>query len=97
MLASISTDRIPRLLQKYSKLSNDKLDKIEDIADEALGGVMTSSAFPLVSGLAMGFAISSVSGIPIVGAAAGFYFVYSAVSGALQKGKDAQYSGRQVL
>ena len=91
MLSSISTDRIPRLIQKYSKLSNDKLDKIEDIADEALSGVVSSSAFPLVSGLAIGFGISSVSGIPIIGAVAGFYFVYSAVDGALQKGKEAEY------
>ena len=91
MLTSISGNQIPLLLQKYSKLSNDKLDKIEDIADEALGGVVTSSALPLVSGLAIGFGMSSVSGIPIVGAAAGFYFVYNAVNGAIQKGKDAEY------
>ena len=91
MLSSISTDRIPRLLQKYSKLSNDKLDKIEDIADEALSGVLTSSALPLVSGIAVGFGMSAISGIPILGAAAGFYFLYSAVNGALQKGKDAEY------
>ena len=91
MLSSISTDRIPRLLQKYSKLSNDKLDQIEDIADEALSGVLTSSALPLVSGIAVGFGMSAISGIPILGAAAGFYFLYSAVNGALQKGKDAEY------
>ena len=91
MLSSISTDRIPRLLQKYSKLSNDKLDQIEDIADEALSGVVTSSALPLVSGIVVGFGMSSISGIPILGAAAGFYFLYSAVNGALQKGKDAEY------
>ena len=91
MLSSISTDRIPRLLQKYSKLSNDKLDQIEDIADEALSGVLTSSALPLVSGIVVGFGMSSISGIPILGAAAGLYFLYSAVNGALQKGKDAEY------
>ena len=91
MLSSISTDRIPRLLQKYSKLSNDKLDQIEDIADEALSGVVTSSALPLVSGIVVGFGMSSISGIPILGAAAGLYFLYSAVNGALQKGKDAEY------
>ena len=91
MLSSISTDRIPRLLQKYSKLSNDKLNQIEDIADEALSGVISSSALPLVSGIAVGFGMSSISGIPILGAAAGFYFLYSAVNGALQKGKDAEY------
>ena len=91
MLSSISTDRIPRLLQKYSKLSNEKLNQIEDIADEALSGVISSSALPLVSGIAVGFGMSSISGIPILGAAAGFYFLYSAVNGALQKGKDAEY------
>jgi hypothetical protein len=91
MLSSISPDRIPLLLQKYSKLPNDKLDQIEDIADEVLSGVVSSSAFPLVSGLAMGFGVSSISGIPIVGAAAGFYFIYNAVNGAIQKGKDAEY------
>ena len=48
MLTSISGNQIPLLLQKYSKLSNDKLDKIEDIADEALGGVVTSSALPQI-------------------------------------------------
>lgn len=91
MLSSISTDRIPRLLQKYSKLSNEKLDQIEDIADEALNGVVSSSAFPLVSGLAIGFGMSSISGIPIIGAIAGLYFIYNAVDGAIQKGKDAEY------
>ena len=91
MLSSISTDRVPRLLQKYSQLPNQQLDQIEDIADEALSGVVTSSALPLVSGIVAGFGISSISGIPILGAAAGFYFLYSAVNGALQKGKDAEY------
>ena len=91
MLSSISPDRIPLLLQKYSKLPNDKLDQIEDIADEVLSGVVSSSAFPLVSGLAMGFGVSSISGIPIVGAAAGFYFIYNAVNSAIQKGKDADH------
>ena len=91
MLTSISGHHAPRLLQKYSKLSNDKLDQIEDLADEALSGVISSSALPLVSGLAVGFGMSSISGIPIVGAVAGLYFVYSAVSGAMQKGNDAEY------
>ena len=91
MLSSISTDRVPRLLQKYSQLPDQQLNQIEDIADEVLSGVVTSSALPLVSGIVAGFGISSISGIPILGAAAGFYFLYSAVNGALQKGKDAEY------
>ena len=36
MLTQISGDRIPLLLHRYSSLSDDKLDKIEDIADDAL-------------------------------------------------------------
>lgn len=91
MLTSISGHHAPRLLQKYSNLSNDKLDQIEDLADEALSGVISSSAIPLVSGLAVGFGMSSISGIPIVGAIAGLYFVYNAVNGAVKKGNDAEY------
>jgi hypothetical protein len=65
--------------------------QIEDLADEALKGVVSSSAFPLVTGLAVGFGIAGFSGMPIVGAAAAGYFIYSAVDSALQKGKQAEY------
>ena len=91
MLANISGDRVPRLLHRYSNLPNPKLDQIEDLADEALKGVVSSSAFPLVTGLAVGFGIAGFSGMPIVGAAAAGYFLYSAVESALQKGKQAEY------
>ncbi len=91
MLTQISGDRIPLLLHRYSKLSNDKLDKIEDIADDALKGVVSSSALPLITGLGVGFGIAGFSGMPIVGMAAAGYFLYSAVDSALSKGKQAEY------
>ena len=91
MLTHISGDRIPLLLHRYSSLSDDKLDKIEDIADDALKGVVSSSAFPLMTGLAVGFGVAGFSGIPIVGAAAAGYFLYNAVNGALKKGQEVEY------
>jgi hypothetical protein len=91
MLANISGDRVPRLLHRYSNLPNPKLDQIEDLADEALKGVVSSSALPLMTGLAVGFGVAGFSGMPIVGAAAAGYFLYSAVESALQKGKQAEY------
>ena len=91
MLTHISGDRIPLLLHRYSSLSDDKLDKIEDIADDVLKGVVSSSAFPLMTGLAVGFGVAGFSGMPIVGAAAAGYFLYSAVNGAIKKGQDAEY------
>jgi hypothetical protein len=91
MLANISGDRVPRLLHRYTNLPNSKLDQIEDLADEVLKGVVSSSAFPLVTGLAVGFGIAGFSGMPIVGAAAAGYFIYSAVNGAIQKGQEAEY------
>ena len=91
MLTQISGDRIPLLLHRYSSLSDDKLDKIEDIADDALKGVVSSSAFPLMTGLAVGFGVAGFSGIPIVGAAAAGYFLYNAVNGALKKGQEVEY------
>jgi hypothetical protein len=91
MLTQISGDRVPLLLHRYSKLSDDKLDKIEDIADDALKGVVSSSALPLLTGLGVGFGVAGFSGIPIVGFAAAGYFLYSAVDSALQKGKQAEY------
>ena len=78
MLTKISGDRIPLLLHRHSKLSDDKLDKIEDIADDALKGVVSSSALPLLTGLGVGFGIAGFSGIPIVGMAAAGYFLYNA-------------------
>ncbi len=91
MLANISGDRVPRLLHRYANLPNPKLDQIEDLADEALKGVVSSSALPLMTGLAVGFGVAGFSGVPIVGAAAAGYFLYSAVECALQKGKQAEY------
>jgi hypothetical protein len=91
MLTQISGNRIPLLLHRYSKLSDDKLDKIEDIADDALKGVISSSALPLLTGLGVGFGVAGFSGIPIVGVAAAGYFLYSAVDSALSKGKQAEY------
>jgi hypothetical protein len=91
MLTQISGDRLPLLLHRYSKLSDDKLDKIEDIADDALKGVVSSSAMPLMMGLGVGFGVAGFSGIPIVGVAAAGYFLYSAVDSALSKGKQAEY------
>lgn len=91
MLTQISGDRVPLLLHRYAKLPDDKLDKIEDIADDALKGVVSSSALPLLTGLGVGFGVAGFSGIPIVGMAAGAYFLYSAVDSALQKGKQAEY------
>jgi hypothetical protein len=91
MLTQISGDRVPLLLHRYSKLSDDKLDKIEDIADDALKGVVSSSALPLLTGLGVGFGVAGFSGLPIVGMAAGAYFVYNAVDSAIQKGKQAEY------
>jgi hypothetical protein len=91
MLANISGDRAPRLLHRYANLPNPKLDQIEDLADEALKGVVSSSALPLMTGLAVGFGIAGFSGMPIVGAAAAGYFLYNAANGAIQKGKEAEY------
>ena len=91
MLANISGDRAPRLLHRYANLPNPKLDQIEDLANEALKGVVSSSALPLMTGLAVGFGIAGFSGMPIVGAAAAGYFLYNAANGAIQKGKETEY------
>ena len=91
MLTQISGDRVPLLLHRYSSLSDDKLDKIEDIADDTLKGAVSSSALPLLTGLGVGFGVAGFSGMPIVGLAAAGYFLYSAVNGAIKKGQDAEY------
>lgn len=91
MLTQISGDRVPLLLHRYSSLSNEKLDKIEDVADNALKGAVSSSALPLLTGLGVGFGVAGFSGMPIVGLAAAGYFLYSAVNGAIKKGQDAEY------
>ena len=91
MLTQISGDRVPLLLHRYSSLSDDKLDKIEDIADDTLKGAVSSSALPLLTGLGVGFGVAGFSGMPIVGLAAAGYFIYSAVNGAIKKGQDAEY------
>ena len=91
MLTQISGDRVPLLLHRYSSLSDDKLDKIEDIADDTLKGAVSSSALPLLTGLGVGFGVAGFSGMPIVGLAAAGYFLYSAVNGAIKKGQEAEY------
>ena len=91
MLTQISGDRVPLLLHRYSSLSDDKLDKIEDIADDTLKGAVSSSALPLLTGLGVGFGVAGFSGMPIVGLAAAGYFLYNAVNGAIKKGQDAEY------
>ena len=91
MLTQISGDRVPLLLHRYASLSDDKLDKIEDIADDTLKGAVSSSALPLLTSLGVGFGVAGFSGMPIVGLAAAGYFLYSAVNGAIKKGQDAEY------
>lgn len=91
MLQHISEGQTPILLTRYRELPPEKLDRIEDIADDSLAGVLQSSALPLVSGLAIAGSIASISGMPIVGILAGSYFIYEAIAGALRKGNQAQY------
>ncbi len=91
MLSSISGDSFPVLLQRHHEQSDDNLDKIEDMADEVLKGALQSSALPLMSGLGVGFTIAAISGVPIIGAIASSYFIYSAVATAKRKGTEAEY------
>jgi hypothetical protein len=90
MLLQIAGKEHPRLLQRYAKLPDAKLDKLESIADEYLSGTVKSSALPLIGGVGIGLYIGSVS-VPIVGAIAGSGLIYGAISNAVQKGKNAEY------
>jgi hypothetical protein len=90
MLLQIAGKEYPRLLQRYAKLPDAQLDKIESIADEYLSGTVKSSALPLMSGVGIGLYIGSVS-VPIVGAIAGSSLIYGAISNAVQKGRNAEY------
>ena len=91
MLSTISGASYPVILHRYKSLKNEQLDQIEDLCDETLRGTLQSSALPLVSGLGVGFGIAAFSGMPICGAIAGAYFIYSAIAGAKRKGEEAEY------
>jgi hypothetical protein len=90
MLIQISGKEYPQLLQRYSKLPDKDLDKLETLADEYLAGTVKSSALPLLGGVGIGLYIGSVS-VPIVGAIAGSGLIYGAISSAVQKGRNAEY------
>jgi hypothetical protein len=91
MLHQISGKEYPRLLQRYAKLSSDKLDKLESLADQYLEGSIKSSALPLFSGVSLGLVIGSVSSLPALGIMAGSGLVYSALSNAFQRSMNAEY------
>jgi hypothetical protein len=91
MLSTISGDSYPVLLRRYKSLKDDQLNEIEDLCDKCLQGTLQSSALPLVSGLGLGFGIAAFSGMPLCGAIAGAYFIYSAVDTARRKGAEAEY------
>ena len=91
MLSSIAGDGCPILLKRHHSQSDDNLDKIEDIADDVLKGALQSSTIPLLSGLGVGFTIAAISGVPIIGAIASSYFIYTAVATAKRKGEEAEY------
>lgn len=97
MLTQISGGNTPKLISRYAKLDDEKLDAIEDLADKSLANTITSSALPLLCGLSIGAGVAALSGAPIVGAIAGSYFIYTAISGAIQKGKEAEYLKNQGL
>ena len=80
-----------QLTDRYTELDDEKLDQIEDIADNAIKATLTSSAVPLLLGIGVGGGVAALSGMPIVGAIAGSYFIYSAIVSALQKGQDVEY------
>lgn len=91
MLSTISGESYPVLLRRYSNLKDEQLDEIEDLCDRQLQGTLQSSALPLMSGLGLGFGIAAFSGMPVIGAIAGAYFVYSAIDTARRKGSEAEY------
>ena len=77
-----------QLTDRYTDLPNETLEQIEDLADDAIKSTLTSSAIPLLLGLGVGGGVAALSGMPIVGALAGSYFIYSAIASALQKGQE---------
>ena len=80
-----------QLTDRYTELDDEKLDQIEDIADNAIKATLTSSAVPLLLGIGVGGGVAALSGMPIVGAIAGSYFIYSAIVTAIQKGEEVEY------
>ena len=80
-----------QLTDRYTDLPDEKIDQIEDIADDAIKSTLTSSAIPLLLGIGVGGGVAALSGMPIVGALAGSYFIYSAIASALQKGQEVEY------
>jgi len=97
MLTQISNGNTPRLISRYESLDDEKLDAIEELADQSLANTIKSSALPLVFGLSIGAGVAALSGAPIMGAIAGSYFIYTAISSAFQKGKEAEYLKTQGL
>ena len=79
------------LTDRYTDLPDETLDQIEDLADDAIKSTLTSSAIPLLLGIGVGGGVAALSGMPIVGALAGSYFIYSAISSALRKGQEVEY------
>ena len=80
-----------QLTDRYTDLDDEKLDQIEDIADDAIKATLTSSAVPLLLGIGVGGGVAALSGMPIVGAIAGSYFIYSAIATAIRKGQEVEY------
>ncbi len=80
-----------QLTDRYTDLPDETLNQIEDIADDAIKATLTSSAIPLLLGIGVGGGVAALSGMPIVGAMAGSYFIYTAIVGAIQKGQDVDY------
>lgn len=91
MLSTISGDSYPVILRRYSDLKDEQLDQIEDLCDRTLQGTLQSSALPLISGLGIGFGVAAFSGVPVCGALAGAYFLYSAIATAKRKGEESEY------
>lgn len=80
-----------QLTDRYTDLPEETLDQIEDLADDAIKSTLTSSAIPLLLGIGVGGGVAALSGMPIVGALAGSYFIYSAISSAIRKGQEVEY------
>lgn len=80
-----------QLTDRYTDLPDEKIDQLEDIADGVIKSTLTSSAIPLLLGIGVGGGVAALSGMPIVGALAGSYFIYSAIATALRKGQEVEY------
>ena len=91
MLSAMSGDDSPAIFLRHHALGEADLNKVEDIADEVLNGTLQSSALPLMSGLGVGFGVAAISGVPVIGAIASSYFIYSAIATAKRKGQEAEY------